>query len=81
MHSLVVERAIAALVATGRRGEHDLAPLSRSRFSSPARRVLEELHPEPGPDSVPAPSRNRDESMKSANGTVFSAAVDCIATR
>jgi glycine/D-amino acid oxidase-like deaminating enzyme len=44
MQSWAVGRAIAALVATGRWEAHDLAPLSRSRFSDPARWVTEELH-------------------------------------
>jgi len=44
MQSWAVGRAMAALVATGSFGDHDLAPLSRSRFSDPARWVTEELH-------------------------------------
>jgi len=44
MQSWAVGRAMAAQIATGRYAEHDLAPLSRSRFSDPARWVPEELH-------------------------------------
>jgi sarcosine oxidase subunit beta len=44
MQSRAVGRAMAGLVATGRWDEHDLAPLSRSRFADPARWVPEELH-------------------------------------
>ena len=44
MQSWAVGRAMAALVATGSFGDCDLAPLSRSRFSDPARWVTEELH-------------------------------------
>jgi sarcosine oxidase subunit beta len=44
MQSRAVGRAMAALVATGRWEEHDLSPLSRSRFPEPGRWVTEELH-------------------------------------
>jgi len=44
MQSFAVGRAMAGLVATGRWEEHDLGPLSRARFTDPARWVTEELH-------------------------------------
>jgi sarcosine oxidase subunit beta len=44
MQSWAVARAMAALVATGRFEEVDLAPLARDRFDDPARWVTEDLH-------------------------------------
>jgi glycine/D-amino acid oxidase-like deaminating enzyme len=44
MQSYAVARSMAALVATGRYEEVDLAPLTRERFDDPARWVPEALH-------------------------------------
>jgi hypothetical protein len=44
MQSYGIARAMAALVAGGRFGEIDLAPLSRERFDDRARWVMEDLH-------------------------------------
>jgi hypothetical protein len=44
MQSWAVGRAMAALIATGRFEELDLAPLARERFGDPARWVPEALH-------------------------------------
>jgi len=44
MQSYGVARAMAALLATGRFEEVDLAPLARDRFGHPERLVREELH-------------------------------------
>lgn len=44
MQSYGVARAMASLVVEGRFGELDLAPLTRRRFSDPARWVTEDLH-------------------------------------
>lgn len=44
MQSYAIARSVAALVATGRWGDVDLAPLSRERFDDPARWVPEALH-------------------------------------
>jgi sarcosine oxidase subunit beta len=44
MQSYAVARSMAALVATGRYEDVDLAPLTRERFDDPARWVPEALH-------------------------------------
>lgn len=44
MQSYAVGQALAALVATGRWGEVDLAPLARDRFADPERWAMEDLH-------------------------------------
>lgn len=44
MQSYAVARGMAALIATGRYDEVDLAPLGRERFDDPARQVPEALH-------------------------------------
>jgi sarcosine oxidase subunit beta len=44
MQSYGVGRALAALLATGRYEDLDLAPLARGRFADPGRWVREELH-------------------------------------
>jgi FAD-dependent oxidoreductase domain-containing protein 1 len=44
MQSWAIARGMAALIATGRFAEIDLAPLTRARFDDPARWVREPLH-------------------------------------